>query len=573
MKRLEKSKVSRGAAPLLALLLCLSGAPALGQSHAPDPADTAPETAGAAPHRQAPQAPAPTADHKKFKILEGPFSSGPEVTKACLTCHTEAASQLMSSIHWNWDYEHPETGQHLGKRNVINAFCGNIASNEKRCTSCHAGYDWEETEAYDFKDQSKVDCLVCHDTTGEYVKWEDKAGHPIYEPKTIGKRHSPYAEALVSKQPDGKWLHLPPDLPKIAANVGAPSRENCGNCHFYGGGGDNVKHGDLSSALINPSPHVDVHMSPDGANMVCTDCHTSHGHKWPGSRYNGTVKDGREPIPGFRRADTASCDSCHSDTPHDTASLKGMKLNDHTDRVACQTCHIPEFAKGGKGTKTYWDWSTAGKLKDGKPYAEHDEHHRHTYLSTKGNFRWGDDVVPTYAFWNGVIEYTLLGEKIDPSKTVGVNKIHGDADDPKSVIYPFKRMEGRQAFDAINKYLILNNVYGPDGDTALWSNFNWEKSLAAGMATTDVPYSGQFDFVDTEMWWPTTHMVAPAAEALECDSCHAKQGRLDTLAGFYLPGRDGFGMTDRIGLGLLLISLIGIAGHALIRAVMAITRR
>ena len=32
---------------------------------------------------------------------------------------------------------------------------------------------------------------------------------------------------------------------KVAQNVGLPARENCGGCHFYGGGGDGVKHGDL----------------------------------------------------------------------------------------------------------------------------------------------------------------------------------------------------------------------------------------------------------------------------------------------------------------------------------------
>jgi octaheme c-type cytochrome (tetrathionate reductase family) len=510
----------------------------------------------------------PTADHSKFEALKGPFKSGPDVTRACLACHTEAAKQVQQSIHWTWDFKHPVTGQALGKRNVINAFCGNVATNEPRCTSCHAGYGWTDTKTFDFTDQSKVDCLACHDTTGQYVKWPTEAGHPLYQPKVAASPNEPYAEALLQRNADGSVTHLPPDLAKIAQNVGLPGRENCGNCHFYGGGGDNVKHGDLSSVLIAPSPHVDVHMSPEGANMACTDCHTAHGHKWPGSRYLGTVKDDRAPIPGFRRSNVASCDSCHSATPHNAASLMGQKLNDHTDRVACQTCHIPEFAKGGVATKVWWDWSTAGRLKDGKPYAEHDADGHDSYLSTKGNFRWEKDVVPTYRFWNGVVEYTLLGEKIDPESVVGINNIHGSADDPQSRIYPFKRMLGRQAYDALNDYLLLNNVYGPKGDTALWTNFNWDKSLAAGMAGSGVDFSGKYDFVDTEMWWPTTHMVAPAAEALKCQSCHVKDGRLAGLAGLYIPGRDGFAMTDRIGLWLLGLALAGVLGHAAIRIVM-----
>src|SRR5512135_2335287 len=70
-----------------------------------------------------------TADHSKFKELKQAFNSGPEVTKACLSCHTEAAKQIQKTEHWNWEYKSPE-GQLLGKRHVINNFCTSITSNE-----------------------------------------------------------------------------------------------------------------------------------------------------------------------------------------------------------------------------------------------------------------------------------------------------------------------------------------------------------------------------------------------------------------------------------------------------------
>ena len=41
-----------------------------------------------------------TADHTKFKELQKEFKSGPEVTKACLACHTEAAGQIHRTKHW-----------------------------------------------------------------------------------------------------------------------------------------------------------------------------------------------------------------------------------------------------------------------------------------------------------------------------------------------------------------------------------------------------------------------------------------------------------------------------------------
>ena len=41
-----------------------------------------------------------TADHSKFKELDKNFKTGPEVTKACLSCHTEAAKQVHKTPHW-----------------------------------------------------------------------------------------------------------------------------------------------------------------------------------------------------------------------------------------------------------------------------------------------------------------------------------------------------------------------------------------------------------------------------------------------------------------------------------------
>lgn len=131
---------------------------------------------------------ASTTDHMQFKELQGPFASGPEVTKACLACHNKAADEVRNSIHGTWEYDRPKTGQKLGKRNSINAFCGNVVSNEPRCTSCHPSYDWRDMnkEPPSATDDSMVDCLVCHDTTGIYSKWPTGAGHPLYKPKTKG---------------------------------------------------------------------------------------------------------------------------------------------------------------------------------------------------------------------------------------------------------------------------------------------------------------------------------------------------------------------------------------------------
>ena len=499
-----------------------------------------------------------TADHSKFEILNKDFTSGPEVTEACLSCHTEADDQVqMHSIHFDWEYEHPETGQKLGKRNVINAFCGSVAGNEPRCTSCHAGYGWQDMNQPPPQQSSAVDCLVCHDRSGNYTKLATGAGHPPMEAK--GKTITGAKAWAV-------------DLSKAAQSVGMPGRDNCGNCHFYGGGGDNVKHGDLSSALYNPSHDVDVHMSAKsdgGEAMVCSTCHVSNQHAWAGSRYNVTAADSiGTGKPGERR-DVASCQSCHGTEPH-PANIKGVKLNDHTDKLACQTCHIPEFARGGVPTKTLWDWSTAGKLKDGKPYSEEGYtsstgKHMHTYMSTKGNFDYGEDVIPYYAWFDGQVEYSTIDRKIDPTQIVEVNKIKGDPSSTDSRIWPFKRMEGRQAYDVENNNLVYTHVWGPTTDTAFWTNFDWAKAIDAGMKAAGQPYSGKFDFVDTYMYWPITHMVAPAEQAVDCAECHSEDGRMHNLAGIFMPGTNPNGPVGLLGKLIVLAALAGVALHAGLR--------
>lgn len=505
-----------------------------------------------------------TADHTQFEALKRAFASGPEVTEACLSCHTEADNQLMHSVHFQWDYE-SSSGQLLGKSEVINAFCGNVASNEARCTSCHAGYGWDDMSQTPAEAGVQPDCLVCHDRSGQYTKTATGAGHPPLEPVKPGTKTITGALA---------W---PVDLTKAAQSVGMPGRDNCGNCHFYGGGGDNVKHGDLSSVLYAPSEEVDVHMSPEGENFTCSTCHVEEDHSWAGSRYDVAMSVPEEARkPGAHRV-TATCESCHSAQPHplDIADgpvfIRNMKLNNHTDTVACQTCHIPEFARGGVATKTVWDWSTAGRLgEDGKPMSEDnfvDSQGRalHTYLSTKGNFDYGEDVQPHYAWFNGAITYTLGSETIDPTQVVEINRLGGAPDDGVSKIWPFKRMEGRQGYDTVLNRLTYSNVWGPTTDTAFWTNFDWAKAIEAGMEAAGAEYSGEFGFVDTYMYWPITHMVAPAEDAVDCAECHAEEGRMADLAGIYLPGADPKAPGGLLGMLAVILALLGVAGHGALR--------
>ncbi len=64
----------------------------------------------------------PTADHRKFKQLKEDLKRGPEVTKACLTCHTEAAKQVHDTIHWTWGKKKKGQINKMGKAYTLNSF-------------------------------------------------------------------------------------------------------------------------------------------------------------------------------------------------------------------------------------------------------------------------------------------------------------------------------------------------------------------------------------------------------------------------------------------------------------------
>ncbi|MBI5255912.1 MAG: tetrathionate reductase family octaheme c-type cytochrome [Burkholderiales bacterium] len=494
---------------------------------------------------------ASTADHTKFKELQGPFDSGPAVTKACLACHTEASKQIHKTQHWNWEYRNPQTQQLLGKRHVVNNFCTSVGSNYASCASCHIGYGLKDKD-YDFSSQENVDCLVCHDSTGRYRKPGGFSGHPV----TKDTEFPPGSGKIIRGI----------DLSAIAQKVGKTSRATCGACHFNGGGGDGVKHGDLDTSLELPEKSLDVHMDAKGNNFSCATCHKTDGHQVPGSRYAPTAADrGGAHLRGAAdSSNPATCQACHSQRPHKTT----QKLNDHTRRVACQTCHIPTFARGEVPTKMSWDWSTAGKRDaKGKPLVITNDDGHPTYNGIKGSFELAENVVPDYVWMNGKVNYTLLGDTIDKSKQpIYINKFEGSASDGKSMIWPVKTFRGKQAFDPVAKTLVVTHLAGND-DSAYWTNLDWEKAVAAGMATVNRSFSGQVDFVETLSQWPITHMVAPKDNALGCADCHARGGRLDKVEGIYIPGRDRNAVVDTLGWLAAAGLLAGVALHGAIRFV------
>jgi hypothetical protein len=339
-------------------------------------------------------------------------------------------------------------------------------------------------------------------------------------------------------------------------------------------------------------------MAADRGDFTCSECHTTVEHDIAGPESTLPARDRHvQRLPGSP-GDNLSCESCHGTAPHRDAAdtRQNHKLDDHTDVLACQSCHVPTMGRT-RPTKVWWDWSKAGErieLEDGsrQPFVRHEElggRKVPVYDSQKGAFRWVLDAQPEYFWYDGHVEQTFLGDVVDLSSpgrsttrrspggsydeldldlpVIAINRVGGSRDDPRARIWPFKVHRGRQPFDPIGRRLLVPKLFGKPGSGAFWADFDWQKALEAGMAYVGDDWSGRYEFAQTEMFWPLTHMVAPKERAVRCVECHtpAAEGRMAGVEGVYLPGRDRNPFLDRLGIGLVALTLAAALAHGLLR--------
>lgn len=323
------------------------------------------------------------------------------------------------------------------------------------CAQCHAGLGAKPNLPPTEDDLANVDCLICH---------------------------SPDYMRTVAQDEEGKVGFVPAegvDILEAAKNAQRPTREMCSRCHLSASGGPNYKHGDYPT-----SPEVDVHMA---GGLQCVDCHTTQQHQIAGGGY----------MIAHELTDVVvACANCHTEQPHVTGA--SAILNMHTDRVACQSCHIPFIARDPEfPTQMTRDYTVP-------VYNEATG----LYGPTIGK---ENDVVPTYFWWDSHRMET-------PPKPLG------SIDDPGARITPWKPMEVTVPFDADtdSPVYIKQGVYKIKGDL--------DAAVNAGVEASGQEYGGEWEAVTELMYFDAQHQVAPAAESLQCGDCHSEEGRLDFVA-------------------------------------------
>jgi octaheme c-type cytochrome (tetrathionate reductase family) len=401
--------------------------------------------------------------------VSGPFETVQEVTEECLLCHDDSGEEVLQSNHWNWLSSNVTQSTYSEEISdisfPINSFCIAVDGDSTSCITCHLTAEQKET-SFEFNDAVNIDCLVCHDQTGTYVK-------------VLLQRSNSSAEM---------------DLLAIAQSVANPTSNNCGTCHFSKTGGVLLKHGGMDKSFLEPSEEIDYHQG--GLGFGCSDCHETTAHNISG----GSTDDENK----------VACENCHDSEPHEKELI-----NNHYSAVTCETCHIPTYARE-EAAVAYWDWSKAGEDIDPSTNSE-----EKIYDKKLGELIQKKNVKPEYYWRNGSVIYYELGEQIGNTKLVDLNKPAGSITDPDSKISPFAVLKSKQPYDIENKYLIIPEFTGENG---YWKTFNWVSASEKGMDKVNLEFSGKVDFVETKMYRPINHLVMSANNALGCTTCHGKGG-------------------------------------------------
>ena len=405
---------------------------------------------------------------------DGLTYTGPDI---CVSCHNVEATDMFDSTHYQWQgdalYMIDGPAKQGKISGAVNTYCGNITGNWTGCSACHIGRGQQPTATMSQSQLENIDCLVCHQKEYKRVNVDG---------------------VMV---PDTDNMSISMDV--AVQTVHLPERANCLGCHAKAGGGDAVKRGDLALATANTTDrNYDVHMATTGANLVCQSCHAPESHRFPGKGSDLRPTDLDVQV---------ECSGCHS-RPHANSDL-----NMHTVSVACQTCHIPVYAKNANDTAA--DEATEIN-RSWQAGSEHLAPPLHPVL-TKGN-----NLTPKYRFWNRLSTNYLLGDiaQIDPETgAYATSRPQGSINDGK--LYPFKYKTSDYPLRTASQELI------PLDTSVFFASADANAAARAGLVNMGYGSGDAYEWVTTDTYQLLNHQVSPKEQALQCADCHLNTSRMD----------------------------------------------
>ncbi len=416
-------------------------------------------------------------------------------TATCLQCHLQEAEEVFGSVHYQWLGETPYMNngpETQGKLDVgVNSYCINITGNWNGCGACHVGLGDRPETTQTYAQLENIDCMICHQQ--EYKR----------------------------KKVDGKFIpdtdNMSITIVEAAQTVHKPTRATCTQCHAKGGGGDNLKRGDMAIAHASTADrNFDVHMATSGGDLSCQDCHSTSNHRiaGKGSDLRPTDLDVQ-----------MSCTDCH-ETKGEVNGHDNKDIGNHVARVACQTCHIATYARNAADTaasemtEIHRDWRLPHVTASGPIHP----------TSTMAG-----DLVPKYSWWNGTSTSYLLFDTvtIDPiTSHIPTSRPSGAVDDANAKLYPFKYKTASQPLATATQDLIAldTSVYFTTGDEVA--------ATEAGLVNMDYSALASYEWVTTDTYQLITHEVSPSSAALSCSACHGSTQRMDLQSdlGYNLKG-------------------------------------
>ncbi|HEY9050141.1 MAG TPA: cytochrome c3 family protein, partial [Gammaproteobacteria bacterium] len=424
--------------------------------------------------------------------------TGPET---CVACHEEEAQQMHLSVHYQQTGPTPNVPNILGtagkSEGAFNTYCGSIRTSPFfTCAGCHVGNGLPPSPEMTSEQLNNIDCLMCHQD--DYAR----IGAPPYQDyEVVGSDGNP---ATISIPIDETFRFMPDEsnmgisILQAARTVHPTTRKTCLRCHAGASGSDGGKRGDMSSVTINPPKSSDIHMSPDGENIVCADCHAADNHRVMGRGLDLRPNDVAEAL---------NCTKCHDSRPHedrrDIASL-----DDHTLRVACQTCHIPTYAKD-ISTEMVRDWTVP-------------------HFSTKacgGRGGWLPDevrqrnVIPSYRWFDGTSQVYVLDqiptENANGEKEFGVP--NGNVNSAGAKIYPMKEHRSVSAQHDASGRMIPHSTF------TFFTTSSFDQAVREGMNQEGMDDS--YSLVNVHTYQTINHGVEDEDNALRCSDCHAAYNR------------------------------------------------